>query len=102
MCRVGDVPDLTADPALAEKELGFKAPRNLEEMCRDQWNWQSKNPAGQSRHLIFPHFRQYVDSTCALLICRPSLLQVTSRSELHVQSASSLTPWALLSSSSIL
>lgn len=40
-CRVGDVPDLTADPALAEKELGFKAPRVLEEMCRDQWNWQS-------------------------------------------------------------
>lgn len=39
--RVGDVPDLTADPALAEKELGFKAPRVLEEMCRDQWNWQS-------------------------------------------------------------
>lgn len=38
---VGDVPDLTADPALAEKELGFKAPRVLTEMCRDQWNWQS-------------------------------------------------------------
>ncbi|SCZ99101.1 BZ3500_MvSof-1268-A1-R1_Chr3-1g05812 [Microbotryum saponariae] len=44
--RVGDVPDLTADPALAEKEMGFKAPRNLQEMCRDQWNWQSKNPKG--------------------------------------------------------
>jgi len=44
--RTGDVPDLTADPALAEKELGFKAKRDLEEMCRDQWNWQSKNPQG--------------------------------------------------------
>lgn len=42
--RTGDVPDLTADPAVAEKELGFKANRSLEEMCRDQWNWQSKNP----------------------------------------------------------
>lgn len=42
--RVGDVPDLTADPALAEKELGFKAPRVLTEMCRDQWNWQSCVP----------------------------------------------------------
>lgn len=30
--RLGDVPDLTADPALAEKELGFKAKYNLEEM----------------------------------------------------------------------
>jgi UDP-glucose 4-epimerase len=44
--RRGDVPDLTADPSLAEKELGFKAPENLETMCRDLWNWQSKNPMG--------------------------------------------------------
>ncbi|GAA5833982.1 hypothetical protein JCM11251_003581 [Rhodosporidiobolus azoricus] len=44
--RTGDVPELVADPALAEKELNFKATRNLEEMCRDQWNWQSNNPQG--------------------------------------------------------
>ncbi|GAA5921276.1 hypothetical protein JCM1841_002580 [Sporobolomyces salmonicolor] len=44
--RTGDVPELTADPTLAQKELGFKAERNLEEMCRDLWNWQSKNPQG--------------------------------------------------------
>ncbi len=44
--RRGDVPDLTADPALAEKELGFKAPADLETMCRDLWNWQSKNLNG--------------------------------------------------------
>ena len=44
--RRGDVPDLTADPTLAEKELGFKAPAGLETMCRDLWNWQSKNPNG--------------------------------------------------------
>jgi len=44
--RRGDVPDLTADPSLAEKELGFKAPADLETMCRDLWNWQSKNPLG--------------------------------------------------------
>jgi len=44
--RRGDVPDLTADPSLAEKELGFKAPENLETMCRDLWNWQTKNPQG--------------------------------------------------------
>lgn len=47
MCdRRGDVPDLTADPSLAEKELGFKAPQDLETMCKDLWNWQSKNPEG--------------------------------------------------------
>ncbi|TDL19399.1 UDP-glucose 4-epimerase [Rickenella mellea] len=44
--RRGDVPDLTADPALAEKELGFHAPHDLETMCRDLWNWQTKNPDG--------------------------------------------------------
>jgi UDP-glucose-4-epimerase GalE len=44
--RRGDVPDLTADPSLAEKELGFKAPQDLETMCRDLWNWQTKNPQG--------------------------------------------------------
>lgn len=43
---VGDVPDLTANPALAEKELGFTAKRTLEDMCRDLWNWQSNNPDG--------------------------------------------------------
>lgn len=43
--RKGDVPDLTADPSLAEKELGFKATRDLDAMGRDLWNWQSKNRA---------------------------------------------------------
>ena len=42
----GDVPDLTANPALAEKELRFKALYDLETMCRDLWNWQTKNPRG--------------------------------------------------------
>lgn len=40
------MPDLTADPALAEKELGFKAKYSLDEMSRDLWNWQSNNPQG--------------------------------------------------------
>jgi len=44
--RRGDVPDLTADPSLAEKELGFTAPQDLETMCRDLWNWQNTNPNG--------------------------------------------------------
>jgi len=44
--RLGDVPDLTANPSLAQRELGFSAPRDLETMCRDLWNWQTKNPQG--------------------------------------------------------
>jgi UDP-glucose 4-epimerase len=44
--RRGDVPDLTADPALAERELGFAAPRDLATMCADLWRWQSAHPEG--------------------------------------------------------
>ncbi|KAJ7040243.1 THO complex subunit 1 transcription elongation factor-domain-containing protein [Mycena alexandri] len=47
--RRGDVPDLTADPALAQKELGFKANEDLAVMCRDLWNFQSKNPEGYGK-----------------------------------------------------
>jgi hypothetical protein len=43
---LGDVPDLTADPTLAQQELGFSAPQDLATMCRDLWNWQTKNPNG--------------------------------------------------------
>lgn len=44
--RKGDIAKCYADPGLAEKELGWKAKRGLEEMCRDAWNWQKKNPNG--------------------------------------------------------
>ncbi|MGI6071697.1 MAG: UDP-glucose 4-epimerase GalE [Lachnospiraceae bacterium] len=44
--RPGDVDICYADTALAEKELGWKAERGIEEMCRDAWNWQSSNPDG--------------------------------------------------------
>ena len=44
--RPGDVAELYADCSLAEKELGFKAERNMDQMCRDIWNWQSHNPNG--------------------------------------------------------
>jgi UDP-glucose 4-epimerase len=44
--RPGDVPKVYADPSLAAAELGWKAELGLEEMCRDAWNWQKKNPDG--------------------------------------------------------
>ena len=28
------------------QELGWKSSRNLSDMCRDMWNWQTKNPKG--------------------------------------------------------
>lgn len=44
--RPGDVAASYADPRLAADVLGWKATRNLREMCADTWNWQSKNPEG--------------------------------------------------------
>lgn len=44
--RAGDVPNLTADPSKANKELHWKAELSLDEACSSLWNWQSKNPNG--------------------------------------------------------
>lgn len=44
--RAGDVAEVYCDPGKAERELGWKAEHSLEDMCRDSWNWQSKNPNG--------------------------------------------------------
>lgn len=44
--RAGDVAVCYADPTKANKELGWVAKRDINDMCRDSWNWQSKNPKG--------------------------------------------------------
>jgi UDP-glucose 4-epimerase len=44
--RPGDIPAVWADPRQAERDLGWKAERSLEDMCRDAWNWQRSNPEG--------------------------------------------------------
>ena len=44
--RAGDIAQCYADPAKAERELGWKAQRGLDEMCEDTWRWQSLNPDG--------------------------------------------------------
>lgn len=44
--RPGDAAICYADPSRAENELGWNAERNLEDMCRDAWRWQSQNPEG--------------------------------------------------------
>jgi UDP-glucose 4-epimerase len=38
--RAGDVAELWADPSRAERELGWKATRDIEQMCVDTWRWQ--------------------------------------------------------------
>jgi len=44
--RPGDIAECWADPALAAKELNWKAERGIEQMCADIWRWQSQNPYG--------------------------------------------------------
>lgn len=44
--RPGDIDSCYADPSKAKKELGWKAKRDIEDMCRDAWNWQVNNPHG--------------------------------------------------------
>ena len=44
--RPGDIATCYADPGKSEKILGWKAEKNLYDMVRDSWNWQSKNPMG--------------------------------------------------------
>lgn len=44
--RPGDAASCYCDPSFAERELGWKAERDLDAMCRDAWRWQSQNPDG--------------------------------------------------------
>ncbi|MGN1452149.1 MAG: UDP-glucose 4-epimerase GalE [Eubacteriales bacterium] len=45
--RPGDIDACYADPAKAEKLLGWKAELNLDDMCRDSWNWQKNSSGGK-------------------------------------------------------
>ena len=44
--RPGDVAACYADPSLAAEVLGWRAERNIEQMCADSWRWQSQSPDG--------------------------------------------------------
>jgi UDP-glucose 4-epimerase len=44
--RAGDVAINYANATLAAELLGWRAKRNIEQMCADAWKWQSNNPNG--------------------------------------------------------
>ncbi|MBE5753775.1 MAG: UDP-glucose 4-epimerase GalE [Clostridiales bacterium] len=44
--RPGDIDECYADPSYAYEVLGFKAEKNLDDMCADALRWQTKNPSG--------------------------------------------------------
>lgn len=44
--RPGDAAVCFADVRKAKEKLNWQTEKNLEDMCRDAWNWQTKNPNG--------------------------------------------------------
>ena len=44
--RAGDIAVSYADASKAKKLLNWEAKYTIEDMCRDSWNWQKKNPNG--------------------------------------------------------
>lgn len=44
--RPGDIATCYCNPARAKAELGWEAQYDLEDMCRDSWNFQKNNPNG--------------------------------------------------------
>jgi len=44
--RPGDIASCYADPSKAEKDLFWKASRDIKAMCEDTWRWQTQNPNG--------------------------------------------------------
>jgi UDP-glucose 4-epimerase len=47
--RPGDIATCYADPTKSEEKLLWKAEKNLADMCRDSWRWQSQNPMGYEK-----------------------------------------------------
>ena len=44
--RAGDIAVCYADPSKAKRLLNWQTEKDLEDMCRDTWRWQSGNPNG--------------------------------------------------------
>ncbi len=44
--REGDIQSCYADPSYAKKVLDWSAKHGINDMCKDAWNWQSKNLNG--------------------------------------------------------
>lgn len=44
--RPGDIAQCWADSSFAAKNLGWRATRDLKQMCTDTWRWQKQSPRG--------------------------------------------------------
>lgn len=55
--RPGDISTCYSDASLAKTELNWVAEKDIDEMCKDTWNWQKNNPNGFSWNIWYFHFR---------------------------------------------
>lgn len=60
--RYGDVPKLLANVDKATNNLGWKATKNLEDMCRDSIKFIQQRQAAQSKWFILLISDKYDDS----------------------------------------
>lgn len=47
--RPGDPDEVYADASKAKELLGWEAKKDIDDMCRDSWNWQKNNPNGYNK-----------------------------------------------------
>jgi len=45
----GDIEECYAKPNLAKTLLGWETTKNIEQLCKDSWHWQNKNPHGYEK-----------------------------------------------------
>lgn len=50
--RPGDAAVCFADVSKAKRELGWIAQKDIQDMCRDAWHWQIRNPNGYEKKAI--------------------------------------------------
>ena len=44
--RAGDIATSYADASKANRELGWRSQKGIDDICVDTWRWQSMNPNG--------------------------------------------------------
>ncbi len=50
--RAGDIATCYADASKAEKVLGWKAEKNIEDMCRDAWRWETNKARWETNRAV--------------------------------------------------
>jgi len=103
--REGDIAVCYADCSKAERELGWKATRGIDEMCRDLWNWQSNNPNGYASATATSAVSASAPAPMAAPVAATNSTAATTTSADHfkeVNAAAATTTTATTSTTSII